>query len=204
MYPLLVAAGGSFTLAWDYRKDAAKLVKRREKLPIPLESENGGTHHDDVELAPVPSRSESQPSRSESQLRQRTIPPTQAEPMYEHTQIMTPSTPLAIAMGVTLVVGIITLLVTRSQLAQPPRALDFFCNMLVAGVIIFGGGPVVIPLLKGYTVDNGKSLSVIADSRLGSSARLSTRVCSAASFPWPQFCIRIVLGRVRWVPCCAN
>jgi hypothetical protein len=27
--------------------------------------------------------------------------------------------------------------------------------MMIAGVIIFGGGPVVIPLLRGYTVDPG-------------------------------------------------
>ena len=30
--------------------------------------------------------------------------------------------------------------------------------MIIAGTIIFGGGPVVIPLLRGYTVDNGASL----------------------------------------------
>ena len=32
---------------------------------------------------------------------------------------------------------------------------QFFVNMIIAGIIIFGGGPVVIPLLRGYTVDNG-------------------------------------------------
>jgi len=30
--------------------------------------------------------------------------------------------------------------------------------MIIAGIIIFGGGPVVVPLLRGYTVDNGTSL----------------------------------------------
>lgn len=35
------------------------------------------------------------------------------------------------------------------------HAIQFFVNMIIAGIIIFGGGPVVIPLLRGYTVDNG-------------------------------------------------
>lgn len=38
---------------------------------------------------------------------------------------------------------------------MPTRALDFFTNILLAGTLIFGGGPVVIPLLRGYTVDPG-------------------------------------------------
>jgi len=68
---------------------------------------------------------------------------------------MTPSIPLAIATGVGLVITLVTFLVTRSQLNTVPRSIDFFCNMMIAGIIIFGGGPVVIPLLKGYTVDPG-------------------------------------------------
>jgi chromate transport protein ChrA len=36
-----------------------------------------------------------------------------------------------------------------------PLALDVFANMYLAGTIIFGGGPVVIPLLRSYVVDPG-------------------------------------------------
>jgi chromate transport protein ChrA len=39
--------------------------------------------------------------------------------------------------------------------------MQFFVNMVIAGIIIFGGGPVVIPLLRGYTVDNGASPTAI-------------------------------------------
>ncbi len=85
-----------------------------------------------------------------------TPPPTSAlETVTEVTHIMVPSTTVAIIVGSALIAGVISLLVTRSQLHNPPRSLDFFCNMIIAGLIIFGGGPVVIPLLKGYTVDNG-------------------------------------------------
>ena len=34
---------------------------------------------------------------------------------------------------------------------------QFFCNMIIAGTIIFGGGPVVIPLLRDYVVVEGES-----------------------------------------------
>jgi hypothetical protein len=39
--------------------------------------------------------------------------------------------------------------------------MQFFVNMIIAGIIIFGGGPVVVPLLRGYTVDNGMYLPPI-------------------------------------------
>lgn len=44
--------------------------------------------------------------------------------------------------------------------------------MLIAGTIIFGGGPVVIPLLRDYVVVEGEPTSVVettshTDTRLG-------------------------------------
>ncbi|EST04804.1 Chromate transporter [Kalmanozyma brasiliensis GHG001] len=71
------------------------------------------------------------------------------------TPIMVLNRTIAVALGVGFLVFVIAVVVTRSQLASPPRMLDFFTNMVIAGVIIFGGGPVVIPLLRGYTVENG-------------------------------------------------
>ncbi|EHK96062.1 putative chromate transport protein [Glarea lozoyensis 74030] len=47
------------------------------------------------------------------------------------------------------------ILVARGTLEAPPLALDLFANMYLAGTIIFGGGPVVIPLLRSYVVDPG-------------------------------------------------
>lgn len=38
---------------------------------------------------------------------------------------------------------------------KPPLACDLFATMYVAGTVIFGGGPVVIPLLRSYVVDPG-------------------------------------------------
>lgn len=71
------------------------------------------------------------------------------------TSLMVLNRKLAIVSGTLFAVFIVVIIVVRSQLDDPPRALDFFTNMVIAGVIIFGGGPVVVPLLRGYTVDNG-------------------------------------------------
>ncbi|EHY58032.1 hypothetical protein ABEF92_003413 [Exophiala dermatitidis] len=47
------------------------------------------------------------------------------------------------------------ILATRGLLHRVPRPLDLFANMYLAGTIIFGGGPVVIPLLREYVVQPG-------------------------------------------------
>ena len=76
-----------------------------------------------------------------------------------------PSEPSRMVYGVTVRTGLIVLvaflvsftaiLVTRSELAQEHRPLSLFANMYLAGTIIFGGGPVVIPLLREYVVSPG-------------------------------------------------
>lgn len=50
--------------------------------------------------------------------------------------------------------------------------------MIVAGTILFGGGPVVIPLLRDYVVNEGQSLGHgfalnIADGQDGSAREIS-------------------------------
>lgn len=46
-------------------------------------------------------------------------------------------------------------MVASRTLDHPPRALSLFANMLLSGTIIFGGGPVLIPLLREYVVQPG-------------------------------------------------
>lgn len=46
-------------------------------------------------------------------------------------------------------------MVLRGTLSNAPLAFDLFSNMYLAGTIIFGGGPVVIPLLRAYVVEPG-------------------------------------------------
>ncbi|KIH89949.1 hypothetical protein SPBR_00429 [Sporothrix brasiliensis 5110] len=49
----------------------------------------------------------------------------------------------------------LVVVVLRGTLAAPPLLYRLFANMCLAGTIIFGGGPVVIPLLREYVVAEG-------------------------------------------------
>ncbi|PNP54210.1 hypothetical protein THARTR1_05417 [Trichoderma harzianum] len=46
-------------------------------------------------------------------------------------------------------------MVLRSVLDGPPLLFSLFVNLYLAGTTIFGGGPVVIPLLREYIVAEG-------------------------------------------------
>ncbi|KAF3071969.1 hypothetical protein CFAM422_006062 [Trichoderma lentiforme] len=49
----------------------------------------------------------------------------------------------------------IVVMVLRGVLHNPPILYKLFANLYLAGTIIFGGGPVVIPLLREYVVAEG-------------------------------------------------
>ncbi|BGP35036.1 hypothetical protein JCM10296v2_006866 [Rhodotorula toruloides] len=100
------------------------------------------------------------------------------------TPIMVLNRKIAFALGAGFVVYLVTIIVVRSQLNNPPRALDFFTNMVIGGTIIFGGGPVVIPLLRQYTVQPGW-----VDSR---DFLLGFAILQA--FPGPNFNFAVYLG----------
>ncbi|BGP03138.1 hypothetical protein NBRC10513v2_006867 [Rhodotorula toruloides] len=100
------------------------------------------------------------------------------------TPIMVLNRKIAFALGAGFVVYLVTIIVVRSQLDNPPRALDFFTNMVIGGTIIFGGGPVVIPLLRQYTVQPGWVES--RDFLLG--------FAILQAFPGPNFNFAVYLG----------
>ena len=61
---------------------------------------------------------------------------------------------------------------------------DLFANLYLAGTIIFGGGPVVVPLLREYTVAPGWVSS--RDFLLG--------LAITQAFPGPNFNFAVYLG----------
>lgn len=78
----------------------------------------------------------------------------------------------------------IAVLVARAKKKTPPLALDLFATMYVAGTVIFGGGPVVIPLLRSYVVDPGWVSG--RDFLLG--------LAIIQAFPGPNFNFGVYLG----------
>jgi chromate transport protein ChrA len=75
-------------------------------------------------------------------------------------------------------------MVLRGVLSNRPRPFDLFSNMYLAGTIIFGGGPVVIPLLRSYVVDPGWVSP--RDFLLG--------LAIIQAFPGPNFNFAVYLG----------
>jgi chromate transport protein ChrA len=78
----------------------------------------------------------------------------------------------------------ITTMVLRGTLKSPPRGFSLFANLYLAGTIIFGGGPVVIPLLREYVVYEGWVSP--RDFLLG--------LAIIQAFPGPNFNFAVYLG----------
>ncbi|KAL7798178.1 chromate transporter domain-containing protein [Trichoderma ceciliae] len=78
----------------------------------------------------------------------------------------------------------IAVMVIRSVLADPPLLYRLFANLYLAGTIIFGGGPVVIPLLREYVVAEGWVSP--RDFLIG--------LAIAQAFPGPNFNFAVFLG----------
>ena len=75
-------------------------------------------------------------------------------------------------------------MVIRGTVADRSLVFDLFSNMYLAGTIIFGGGPVVIPLLRSYVVDPGWVSP--RDFLLG--------LAIIQAFPGPNFNFSVYLG----------
>lgn len=90
----------------------------------------------------------------------------------------------SIAIVVTFFASFAAILASRGILTTPPLILDLFANMYLAGTIIFGGGPVVIPLLREYTVEPGWVSS--RDFLIG--------LAIIQAFPGPNFNFAVYLG----------
>jgi chromate transport protein ChrA len=78
----------------------------------------------------------------------------------------------------------IAIMVLRGTLQNPPLLFNLFSNMFLAGTIIFGGGPVVIPLLREYVVAEGWVSP--RDFLLG--------LAIIQAFPGPNFNFAVFLG----------
>lgn len=163
MYPVLVATGGILTLVWDYK---ARMLDAVKSLSTSRRKRSSPSFPSSTEAIELDSRPESTSSdtrapsirnrmRSGGSTMSASKSATVVTVEARHMNLMVLKKKFAIPLAVSSVVVIVALIVTRSQVSMPPRWLDFFVNMIIAGVIIFGGGPVVIPLLREYTVVPG-------------------------------------------------
>ncbi|RBR13496.1 uncharacterized protein FIESC28_08124 [Fusarium coffeatum] len=88
------------------------------------------------------------------------------------------------AIIVTFLITFIIVVTLRGSLPNAPLLYKLFANLYLAGTIIFGGGPVVIPLLREYVVAEGWVSP--RDFLIG--------LAIAQAFPGPNFNFAVFLG----------
>ncbi|CAD0088576.1 unnamed protein product, partial [Aureobasidium vineae] len=202
-FPTLVCIGGAVAGLWDLYLSRAigKLRAKRHQKRINEHRVVEENHSAEATCIPLQDMSTAQASSS-TQLRM-------ANPNDRATKLTTTDTSAAehvvvagtpepqdnghaysfslwqsIAIALLFFITFAATLISRGTISSPPLLLDLFANMYLAGTIIFGGGPVVIPLLREYTVQPNWVSS--RDFLIG--------LAIIQAFPGPNFNFAVYLG----------
>jgi len=171
-FPVLLILGGFATVSWDcfgqsylMKWRQRKLFRRR--LSNPPEPETG-LEEEDIPMDPINEEARSADLGGSHQRHGASAPPSVLPPnqtsVHSSSSIRTSRIEaltyrIPVKMGLSLIALFFALFAVfislRSALHHAPILLSLFNNMFLAGTIIFGGGPVVIPLLRDYVVDPG-------------------------------------------------
>ncbi|KAH7345905.1 chromate ion transporter-like protein [Pyrenochaeta sp. MPI-SDFR-AT-0127] len=211
-FPVLILIGGVATVIWDVwlqrtiGKMQAKLEAKRRRPrneggdaervnispSIPLEEHAQTGSAKLVQRKPQAESSKGHASTEHNSAGQdqvaNSVVSADAEGVAAAPVADTKTHNISVKLGISFVVGFlisfITIMVLRGVLRSRPRPFDLFSNMYLAGTIIFGGGPVVIPLLRSYVVDPGWVSP--RDFLLG--------LAIIQAFPGPNFNFAVYLG----------
>jgi chromate transport protein ChrA len=178
-FPVIMIVGGLVAAIWDTwmgqmvidtfdkfkkgKSDSQSLVEENvvSKAPRMIKDGEGNspaprisTEQDINMLHPVGNPAEKTDEKKEPDKEQDSktkITPKTAGDAFQHA--------ISVKIGILVIVlfflSFIALMIVRSLVHTQTRALSLFANMYLAGTIIFGGGPVVIPLLREYVVQPG-------------------------------------------------
>lgn len=175
---------------------AAGNLPRQQDIELRVPEAAASTKHNTGlvqrrQIQPEPTADRSTEATAESSTESATTTDVQQQ-RRQHPQ--SDSEPFRVPYGVSVRTGLtvlaiftvsfIIILVTRSELPQDHRPLSLFANMYLAGTIIFGGGPVVIPLLREYVVSPGWVTP--RDFLIG--------LAIIQAFPGPNFNFAVYLG----------
>jgi chromate transport protein ChrA len=209
-YPILMVVGGIATMFWDSRfgqitvRKVTNWNKPRQSQP---DAELAAPETEMQNITPDSSE-ESKQADNSAQRRtgtgQTTSHTASTEAIVDETQragspierIVPQALQLRVLSWKTGTITIaaffaifVTLMVLRGSLTAPTRVFSLFANLFLAGTIIFGGGPVVIPLLREYVVFEGWVSS--RDFLLG--------LAIIQAFPGPNFNFAVYLGALAVV-----
>lgn len=159
-FPVLMAAGGLVTIVSDLRLFQAcwkrTIRKRRssepQSTPVDLSSVEQGSTQSSMRTRPVAHRTSSERPLSEMSAQRPEGAQQTPEPPRSST---VQSWKVGVCLLVTFFLIFIVVMACRGLFGGHMRAFDLFANLWLAGTIIFGGGPVVVPLLREYIVAPG-------------------------------------------------
>ncbi|KAE9366472.1 hypothetical protein N431DRAFT_548360 [Stipitochalara longipes BDJ] len=161
-FPLLMFLAGCASVTYDYRVlhptvKCAMTLFRKKKQESPEEQS--------VELRSVQPQTQSPEDARTSKTNEHPTltkdsasQPTEEAPeprIIPAARILNISWQFGTAVLVVFLLFFIALMILRGVLPKKPLLFSLFSNMFLAGTIIFGGGPVVIPLLREYVVTEG-------------------------------------------------
>ena len=198
-FPVLLVFAGFVTVAWDMVGQSLlikwKNKRRNSRRSAPPEPE-AGLENNCIQMDEIKSNQSMDAPGPQRRQATSVVPrvPHPVEEMEETTpslsQPLRDSSTYAIPVKFGLLIIILffasftAFMILRGALHHSPLLLALFNNMLLAGTIIFGGGPVVIPLLREYVVDPGWVLP--RDFLLG--------LAVIQAMPGPNFNFAVYLG----------
>ncbi|KAI4177439.1 MAG: hypothetical protein LQ343_000420 [Gyalolechia ehrenbergii] len=187
-FPVLIFAGGTATVFWDYR--IGQRLLRRFRPRTDRDSEAPVNSMEMGEVGPSNTSAREHPAR----LRQfdRTSNGNDKDLRDDNEERIVPAAMdmrlFSWKSGITVIacffVTFTIIMILRGVLENRPRGFNLFANLYLAGTIIFGGGPVVIPLLREYIVAEGWVST--RDFLLG--------LAIVQAFPGPNFSFAVYLG----------
>lgn len=152
-FPVLMFAAGCSTVIYDYRwlhrpiQAIFKFIKKMATFHFFKVGGNGGDESGPaLESNNSGEALDNQSRYSARESEPRTIP---------HDRRLNFSWKSGAAIIATFFLTFFIVMVLRGVLPRPPLLYKLFANLYLAGTIIFGGGPVVIPLLREYIVAEG-------------------------------------------------
>ncbi|KAJ5110276.1 chromate transporter-domain-containing protein [Penicillium argentinense] len=204
-FPVLMLSGGLVIAVWDgwlYARVQKAKTAWRNRRNRPMDSEVANTTPVEMESIQPGEAERNVTIRSRkkhnleapSSLPVNTAGASSSARSAETEVTQSPNYVIRIRTGFAIVTvffaSFIALLVARGQLATPPLVLDLFTSMYLAGTVIFGGGPVVIPLLRSYVVAPGWISG--RDFLIG--------LAIIQAFPGPNFNFAVFLGALALQP----
>jgi chromate transport protein ChrA len=199
-FPVLVLIGGVTAVIWDLflsRAIGRFLAKRQQNR---INEQRVAEENQATEITSIALQDMSATTQASSSQRRTATPQSQTTKLAttnaEATERVAEEVPEAsihtysftlwqsIAIVICFFASFAAILASRGVIRTPPLILDLFANMYLAGTIIFGGGPVVIPLLREYTVQPGWVSS--RDFLIG--------LAIIQAFPGPNFNFAVYLG----------